>query len=80
MNRVPVRWRSARRHASHPGIDEGEVPEHGLVHAVDERAVGAGEPRLLVQELFVEVAAVAGRRLRTNGRKTTIKQKIFRML
>lgn len=64
--RFRVCWRSARRHAGHAGVDEGEVPEHGLVHAVDERAVGAGKPRLLVDELFVEVAAVAGRRLRTD--------------
>lgn len=49
--------------ASHPRVDEGEVSEHRLVDAVDERPVAARQPRLLVDELFVKVAAVAGRRL-----------------
>lgn len=51
-------------HTGHPGVYEGEVPEHRLVHAVDERPVATGQPRLLVDELLVKVAAVAGRRLR----------------
>lgn len=56
--------RSASRDAIHPRVNEGEVPEHGLVHAVDERPVGTRQPGLLVDELLVEVTAVAGRRLR----------------
>lgn len=55
--------RSARRHANHAGVYEGEVPEHRLVDAVDERAVGTRQPGLLVDELLVEVTAVAGRGL-----------------
>lgn len=45
----------------HPGVDEGEAAEQVLVHAVDEPAVGGGQPRPLAQELLVEVAAVARR-------------------
>lgn len=60
-------------HAGHPGVDEGEVSEHRLVDAVDERPVDAGQPRLLVDKLFVKVAAVAGRRLqRTHGDTWTL--------
>ena len=54
---------STRCNASHPGVDEGEVSEHRLVDAVDERPVSTRQPRLLVDELLVKVAAVAGRRL-----------------
>lgn len=57
-------------HAGHPGVYEGEVSEHRLVDAVDERPVDAGQPRLLVDKLFVEVAAVAGRRLQRTHRDT----------
>lgn len=49
---------------SHARIDDGEVSEHALVHAVHEHPVGARQARLLVDELFVKVAAVAGGRLR----------------
>lgn len=55
---------SARRHASHTRVNKGEVTEHRLVDAVDERAVGTRQPRLLVDELLVEVAAIARRCLR----------------
>lgn len=45
----------------HPGVDEGEAPEQVLVHAVEQPAVGGGQPRPLAEELLVEVAAVARR-------------------
>lgn len=61
---------SACRHESHARVNEGEVTEHRLVDAVDERAVGARQPRLLVDELLVEVAAIARRRLR--GRRRNV--------
>lgn len=57
-------------HAGHPGVYEGEVSEHRLVDAVDERPVHTGQPRLLVDELFVEVAVVAGRRLQRTHKDT----------
>lgn len=58
----------ALRHPSHPRVYKREVSEHRLVDTVDERPVGAGQPRLLVDKLFVEVATVTGRRLqRTHG-------------
>lgn len=58
----------ASRHASHPGVYKREVSEHRLVDTVDERPVGAGQPRLLVDKLLVEVATVTGRRLQgTHG-------------
>ena len=44
--------------ASHCWVDEGEVVEHGLIHAVDEGAVCTGQTGLLVDELFVKVTAV----------------------
>lgn len=55
---------SATRDAAHPRVDEREVSEHVLVDAVDKRSVSGRQPRLLVDELFVEVAVVAWRRLR----------------
>lgn len=58
--RFPVRW-SVCRHASHPRVDKGEVSEHRLVNAVDERPVSTRQPGLLVNKLFVKVAAVARR-------------------
>ena len=45
----------------HPRVGEGEIVEHGLVHAVDQGAVCARQSGLLVDELLVEVAAVAWR-------------------
>lgn len=65
----PLLFKLALCHAGHPGVDEGEVSEHRLVDAVDERPVDAGQPRLLVDKLFVEVAAVAGRRLQKDTRR-----------
>ncbi len=41
-------------------VDEGKASERCLVHGLDEVLVSVGEPRLLVQELSVKVAAVAG--------------------
>lgn len=60
---------SARCGAGHPGVYKREVSEHRLVDAVDERPIGTRQAGLLVDELFVEVAAVAGRRLRGWQRK-----------
>lgn len=42
----------------HGGVDEGEVVEHGLVHAVDHDTVCDGKSRLLVYELLIEVTTV----------------------
>lgn len=42
----------------HGGVDEGEVVEHGLVHAVDDYTVCDGKSRLLVYELLIEVTTV----------------------
>lgn len=65
---------SATRDAAHPRVDEREVSEHVLVDAVDKRSVGGRQPRLLVDELFVEVAVVAWRRLRERrGRTRSVK-------
>lgn len=60
--RLPVRW-SAWCDASHPRVYKREVSEHRLVNAVDERPIGNRQPGLLVDKLFVKVAAVTGRRL-----------------
>lgn len=64
--------RSACRDASHPRVDKGEVSEHRLVNAVDERPVGTRQPRLLIDKLFVKVAAVTGRRLQRGGQGNTL--------
>lgn len=32
----------------HPGVHERKVPEHVLVHAVDQRSVGERQPRLFI--------------------------------
>ena len=45
----------------HPRVHEGKVPEHVLVHAVDQRPVCKGQPGLLIQEFLVEIAAVIWR-------------------
>lgn len=49
----------SRDESLHAWVHEGEVLEHALVHAVDERAVSQGQAWPLTQELLVKVAAVA---------------------
>lgn len=46
--------------ASHNRVDEGEVVEHALVHAVDKGTISDGKSGLLVYKLLVKVTAVAG--------------------
>lgn len=58
---------SVTRGPPHPRVDERKVSEHVLINAVDERSVSGRQPRLLVDELFVEVAVVAWRRLQEEG-------------
>lgn len=53
----PGRWDSGYQ-PLHPGVHEGKVSEHVLVHAVDQSSVCARQPGLLIQEFLVEVAAV----------------------
>lgn len=55
-----MRW-SGSFHASHARVNKGEALEHGLVNAVDEGPVGTRQPRLLVDEVLVKIAAVTGR-------------------
>lgn len=42
------------------GVNKGKAGKRLLVHGVNEHLVAVGQPRLLVQELSVKVAAVAG--------------------
>lgn len=55
---------SACSDVSHARVNEGEVSEHRLVNAVDERPVCTWQSGLLIDKLFVKVTAVTGRHLR----------------
>lgn len=61
---------SATRDGAHPRVDKRKVSEHVLVDAVDKRSVSGRQPRLLIDELLVEVAVVAWRRLQEKRGRT----------
>lgn len=61
---------SATQSPAHPWVDERKVSEHVLVDAVDECSVSGRQPRLFVDELFVEVAVVTWRHLQVRRERT----------
>lgn len=50
------------------GVDKGKAGKCCLVHGVNQHLVTVGQPRLLVQELSIKVAAVTGGFLGRKGR------------